>query len=67
MFTIEHYLQDGKRLAEKGSAAEITAALLRARADGIGRTPDDDEDTEAAELRYQADALIVNRTAPFSI
>jgi len=34
MYTIEHYLRDGKRLAQKGSAVEITAALLRARQTG---------------------------------
>lgn len=67
MYTIEHYLRDGKRLAQKGSAVEITAALLRARADGIEHASDDDEDPEAAQLRAQANALIVNRTATLSI
>jgi hypothetical protein len=61
MYTIEHYLQDGKRLAQKGSAVEITAALLRARADGIEHA------SEAAQLRLKADALIVNRTDALQI
>ena len=67
MYSIEHYLQEGARLMVTGSAIEITAALLRARADGIEHASDDDEDPAAAQLRHKADALIVNRTAALSI